>query len=138
MVTTIGHTVDSSVLVAAFASWHEHHALAGPALDGARLIGHAVLETYSVLTRLPPPHRTRGVDVARWLEQAAAGPALALDAETTTRLPARLAERGVVGGAAYDGLVAMTARQAGLRLLSLDVRAATNYRRLDVEHLLLA
>jgi predicted nucleic acid-binding protein len=54
-------TADTSVVVAAFASWHEHHAAARRALDGGlRLIEHCALETYSVLTRLPPPHRSAG------------------------------------------------------------------------------
>jgi hypothetical protein len=45
---------DSSVVVAAFASWHEHHRQARKALDGGiHMIDHCALETYSVLTRLP-------------------------------------------------------------------------------------
>jgi len=52
---------DTSASVAAFASWHENHAAARDALDGGlRLIEHCALETYSVLTRLPPPHRSPG------------------------------------------------------------------------------
>ena len=50
--------VDSSVVIAAFASWHEHHAIARKAMTARpRLIAHAAVESYSVLTRLPPPHR---------------------------------------------------------------------------------
>jgi hypothetical protein len=52
---------DTSVAVAAFASWHEQHAAARRVLDGGvRLIEHCALETFSVLTRLPPPHRSSG------------------------------------------------------------------------------
>ena len=52
---------DSSLAVAAFASWHERHEPARKALDGGlRLIEHCALETYSVLTRLPSPHRSPG------------------------------------------------------------------------------
>jgi hypothetical protein len=47
---------DTSVVVAAFASWHEHHLRARKALDGGlQMIDHCALETYSVLTRLPAP-----------------------------------------------------------------------------------
>lgn len=49
---------DTSVLVAGFATWHEGHEAAVRALNrGVHLIAHAAVETYSVLTRLPPPHR---------------------------------------------------------------------------------
>ena len=65
---------DTSLVVAAFASWHEKHERARRALDsGLRLIEHCALETYSVLTRLPPPHRTSGKVVrdflAAWFQQ---------------------------------------------------------------------
>lgn len=46
---------DTSVVVAAFASWHEGHESALVALARRpRLPGHVALESYSVLTRLPP------------------------------------------------------------------------------------
>lgn len=52
------NTVDTSVSVAAFTSWHEGHKGAAEVLGaGARLPAHCALESYSVLTRLPPPHR---------------------------------------------------------------------------------
>lgn len=50
--------VDSSVVIAAFATWHEYHVIARKAMTARpRLIAHAAVESYSVLTRLPPPHR---------------------------------------------------------------------------------
>ena len=50
--------VDTSVAVAAFGEWHELNARAVEVLDqGAALPAHALLETYSVLTGFPPPHR---------------------------------------------------------------------------------
>src|SRR5438132_12231829 len=62
---TAVRAADSSLVVAAFASWHEKHDAARRVLNGAlRLIEHCVLETYSVLTRLPAPHRAPG-DVVR-------------------------------------------------------------------------
>jgi hypothetical protein len=52
--------VDTSVVVAAFASWHEHHVLARKAMASRpRLVAQAAVESYSVLTRLPPPHRAQ-------------------------------------------------------------------------------
>ena len=47
-------------------------------------------------------------------------------------------ESGIVGGAVYDALVAVTAREAGATLVSLDHRAARTYRAVAVEHRLLA
>ena len=44
--------VDSSVVIAAFASWHEHHQIARKAMTARpRLIAPAAVESYSVLTR---------------------------------------------------------------------------------------
>ena len=61
---------DTSVVIAAFASWHEHHEQARRALDASlKLIEHCALESYSVLTRLPSPHRT-SARVARDFLQA--------------------------------------------------------------------
>src|SRR5215475_14605 len=49
---------DTSLVIAAFASWHDHHEPDRRVLDRAlRLIDICALETYSVLTRLPAPHR---------------------------------------------------------------------------------
>lgn len=52
-------------------------------------------------------------------------------------LPGRLAELSIAGGAAYDAIVALTAADHGLTLLSCDVKARTTYDRLgvDVEYL---
>ncbi|MGH2853907.1 MAG: hypothetical protein ACRDLF_06920, partial [Solirubrobacteraceae bacterium] len=53
-------TPDSSVVIAAFASWNRHHEAAVEALGDARdLVAHVELESYSVLTRLPEPFRAQ-------------------------------------------------------------------------------
>jgi transcriptional regulator len=71
---------DTSVVVAAFASWHEHHQRACKALvAGVRLIEHCALETYSVLTRLPAPHRCAGDVVRDFLRLRFIEPYLCLD-----------------------------------------------------------
>jgi predicted nucleic acid-binding protein len=56
--------VDTSCIVAAVCSWHEHHAAAAAAIEaryeaGDRLAvaAHGLVEAYAVLTRLPAPHR---------------------------------------------------------------------------------
>ena len=74
------NAADTSVVVAAFASWHEHHEQARKALDGGlRMIDHCALETYSVLTRLPPPHRCAAAVVRDFLKARFVEPYLRLD-----------------------------------------------------------
>jgi predicted nucleic acid-binding protein len=122
--------VDTSVVVAAFASWHEHHEGARLALDdGARLIDYCALETYSVLTRLPAPHRSAGEIVRDFLRLRFSEPYLRLDARAYREFILSLPERGVTGGAAYDAVVAATAAAHSAELVSCDRRAVSTYER---------
>jgi PIN domain len=132
-----GSCVDSSVAVAAFGSWHELHGVAVGALERSpALAAHAGLEAYSVLTRLPEPFRAPAETVTEYLS-ANFEHRLALPAAEQRRLPELMQRAGVHGGAVYDGLVGLTAKVAGTKLLSLDVRAAETYARLDVAHRLI-
>jgi predicted nucleic acid-binding protein len=125
--------VDSSILVAAFATWHEKHKAARRALDdGTCLIEHCALECYSVLTRLPPPHRAPAELVGEFLRSEFPGPYLRIGARTYRRFLLALAGQGIVGGAVYDALVAATAAEHEVVLLSCDRRAATTYERSGV------
>jgi predicted nucleic acid-binding protein len=129
---------DTSLVVAAFASWHEHHALARPVLDaGVRLIEHCALETYSVLTRLPPPHRCSGNVVRDFIRARFAAPFLRLDVATYREFVLQLPDREVSGGATYDALVAATAAGCGAELVSCDRRAAAVYESYGVRTVLL-
>lgn len=119
---------DTSVVVAAFASWHEHHERARHALDrGLHLIDHCALETYSVLTRLPPPHRCPGTVVRDFLRLRFAEPFLRLDAQAYKAFVLELPERALTGGSAYDALVAATAVAHSATLITCDRRAASVY-----------
>ena len=131
-------TVDSSVLIAAFSSWHDHHAAADDAVEGARTVGHTLLEAYSVLTRLPAPFRVSADVVSAFLDDLTVEPPLVPDAETLGGLPGRLAADGITGGAVYDALVAVTSAGAGAELVSLDARAARTYRAMGVRYRMLA
>lgn len=125
---------DTSVLIAGFATWHEAHDSAVHALNrGVHLIAHTVLETYSVLTRLPPPHRVNPVVVHAYLANVTSTAYLTLDSNSHRGLIEHLAKRGITGGAAYDALVGFTAKAAGATLLTRDVRAATTYESLQLE-----
>ena len=129
---------DTSLVVAAFASWHEHHEPARRALDGGlRLIEHCALETYSVLTRLPPPHRSSGAVVRDFLDIRFPQPLLRLSASAYRRFLLGLAENGVTGGAAYDALIAATAVGCKAELVTCGRRALPIYERYGVRTRLL-
>ena len=120
--------------IATFASWHAQHEYAVRALrEGATLVAPSALESYSVLTRLPPPHRAAPEVVRDFLAERFPGPYLYLYAGAYRTLIARLVDLGISGGAAYDALIAATAASAGARLLSCDKRAAATYLRCGAE-----
>jgi predicted nucleic acid-binding protein len=119
---------DTSVVVAAFASWHEHHERARKALDnGLQLIDHCALETYSVLTRLPPPHRCAATVVRDFLRLRFVEPFLRLDSLAYKEFVMALPDHAVTGGGAYDALVAATAAAHSAPLITCDRRAASVY-----------
>lgn len=126
--------VDTSAAVALVQADHEHHALTMAALGDRRLglSGHAAFETYSVLTRLPPPLRRRPAEVVDLLaHNFPAG--VHLSAERAAELVARLAGLGITGGSVYDALVGAAAAEHGIPLVTLDRRALDTYRALDAE-----
>lgn len=126
--------VDSSVAIAAFGEWHELNEEATKVLDdGAAIPAHALLETYSVLTGFPPPHRAPAEVVASWIEDRFSAVLPPPSAEEQRNLVRTLAEAGRTGGAVYDALVALTAARAGTTLVTADRRAVAVYELLGVE-----
>jgi predicted nucleic acid-binding protein len=120
--------VDSSVVIAAFATWHEHHAIARKAMASRpRLIAHAAVESYSVLTRLPPPHRARPLIAHTFITERFTEPFLTLSQTGYQELLATIAAGQILGGPAYDALIGFTAVEHQATLLSLDQRAAPTY-----------
>ena len=112
---------DSSALLPAICDWHEFHlraaAYLGSLFNSKSIIlvpEYVCVETYSVLTRLPPPYR---------MPPSGAAELLRLNSGwfETIRLPAgrmlesvgAYAETGVAGGRIYDALHWETARFAG-------------------------
>lgn len=86
-----------------------------------------------MLTRLPAPHRARPASVIAFLEASFDADWLTLSGPTIAKVVKELAERGITGGATYDGLIGVTARTAGVSLYSCDRRALPVYNRLGVE-----
>lgn len=127
--------VDTSVVVAGFASWHEGHQPATAALARRpRVPAHVLVEAYSVLTRLPPPHRAPAELVVTFLAERFPEAPLSLPARAHLELVEAAARTGLAGGAIYDALVAATARHAGATLLTRDLRARSVYERMKVRY----
>jgi len=130
---------DTSVVVAAFASWHEHHAVADERLGRlSRLIAHVATETVSTLTRLPDPFRVEAASVWEFLQQRFRGEWIAPNPNQHRDILGTAIGRGVSGGAIYDAMIAGIAVAGGLTLLSLDRRAEPTYRRIGATYDLLA
>ena len=122
--------------MAAALPWHESHAAARSALPRQKtpLLAQVGVETYSVLTRLPPPQRVPASVAWTYLRESFALPPLVLTRQGYVRLLDLAVEEGITGGALYDALVAFTAREAAATLLTLDRRAVTTYQLVTVDY----
>jgi predicted nucleic acid-binding protein len=125
--------LDTSAAIALLVEDHEAHAATLEAVRGRRLglAGHAWFETYSVLTRLPPPLRRSPADARRLLAHNFPTTAF-LGEEQAAALGPELARLGVSGGAVYDALVGAAAHQHRHRLVTGDARAQPVYDALGV------
>jgi predicted nucleic acid-binding protein len=103
---------------AAVSRWWDRRQLA--------LCGHALAETFSVLTRLPGDLIHAPEDASRLLDQRFEPPLLVAQ-KTMRRLPAILAEAQIRGGAVYDALVALAALEHDVTLATRDGRARNTY-----------
>lgn len=139
-----GTALDTSVVVPALLAWHEHHAAALPVVtealgsDGGVILPlPALVETYAVLTRLPPPWRLRAADAHRLLVDTfrARATVVGLDgAEAWDLLDTALAG-SVSGGATYDAHIAACAMKAGAARLATFNRR--HFERLDLGEVVL-
>lgn len=126
--------VDTSVAVPLLVRTHTAHDLVVRwwRRRPVALSGHALIETYSVLTRLPGGIRLDPADAARLLSERFEPPLL-LKASDAKRMPATLARRDIAGGAAYDAIVALAALSNRSRLATRDARALATYEAVGVE-----
>lgn len=125
--------IDTSVAVPLLVAPHAAHAAVMRWWNGRSLSlsGHALAETYSVLTRLPGDLRLNPADAARLLHERFETP-LVLSAESSARLAGVLADRGIAGGAVYDALVGLAALEHDVELGTRDGRARATYDALGV------
>ena len=122
--------MDTSVAVPLLLANHPDHARVVAWARGKSLAfaGHAIFETYAVLTRLPADSRLTPDQACRLIDQYS-------QTEHRLDMPSRdvihlMAEQDVTGGQVYDALVALAA--TGGRLATRDRRALGLYNRLGV------
>lgn len=123
--------LDTSVIVAALQSWHEHHESAWEQLTEVLASGSAALparvlvEAFSVMTRMPAPHRLSPQDAFTLLESTFKGstPLLQLASDAYWPLLEALAKDGIGGGTVYDAEIVACAQEAGAQqILTLNRR----------------
>jgi len=122
--------IDSSVIIPALLSWHEFHTRAfnalGKAIASGRLLVPmaALVESYSVMTRLPSPHRLRP-EIAHQLLHDSFGSArvVAVPSKKAWAFLGECATDGIVGGRVYDAVIAHSALEGHAQeLLTLNPR----------------
>ena len=125
--------VDTSTAVPLVVADHAHHDEVRRALGSAvlGLAGHAQFETYSVLTRLPPPSRRPPSDCHHLLATNFPGSRFLTPAQQAGSL-ARFAELRIAGGSVYDALVGSVSLAHDIPLVTRDRRALDTYRSLGV------
>jgi predicted nucleic acid-binding protein len=126
--------LDSSAAIPYLMASHTAHQLTRRHLKGRRpvLTQHSLVETYSVLTRLPGDARVSPDDAVRLIDANFGEPAV-LEPAAAASVPQALAPLGIAGGATYDALVALAARAHQLPLATRDARAAATYLALGIE-----
>ncbi|SDM87299.1 PIN domain-containing protein [Actinomyces ruminicola] len=104
--------VDTSIAIPLLVASHAAHRRVRDWARGRRLSlsGHASVETYAVLTRLPGDARVSAEDAVALIDDRFPE-VLALSADSAITAPRRLAGLGIAGGAVYDGLVALAGRR---------------------------
>ena len=125
--------IDTSVAVALVVEDHSAHESTLKAVGGRELglAGHAVFETFSVLTRLPSPARRTPGAAARLVDANFPNTKF-MSPEVASGLAKRLARLGISGGSVYDALVAAVAEEHEAVLATRDRRALPTYRKFSV------
>jgi predicted nucleic acid-binding protein len=124
--------LDTNVLVAACVADHEHHARALPvvqAIHAGRAEGfvsaHSLLETHSILTRLPRAPRISSMQASRLIADNIVKyfSVVALTGGEYAELSLQLGQNNIVGGKTYDALHLACAEKCGAdRIYTFNVR----------------
>lgn len=117
---------DTSCIIPTITVEHEHAARAQSAINSRLAAGetmilaaHSLLETYANITAAPRPPRASGPRAVEIIQAfvARSSAVVALDGRAYAALLPSLAEKAVVGGSVYDGLIYECARVAGVEVL---------------------
>ena len=118
--------LDTSCLVPLMSSWHEHHKATLSTLEALKkqnndliVAAPAVLECFSVLTRLPERIRITPSEAAGRLSENIAQnfQMVGVDPETCWAAMQHLTERDLGGGLIYDAIIAHSCASAGATIL---------------------
>jgi predicted nucleic acid-binding protein len=114
---------DSNCMVAALSAWHDNNVRAIAAIEGRLrrgdsmvLAAHSLAETYSVLTRMPPPRRAPPQQALAAIETSfvANRAIVTLDADAYLALLRQAPDDSIMGGRIYDAVFAACARAANV------------------------
>jgi predicted nucleic acid-binding protein len=117
---------DSGCMVPTLVGLHPHHLRARAALThylgigySMTIAGHALLETYSVLTRMPFPLRIPPAEALRAIDVTflSRGTVFAPTNAQHVRMLRDIVTDGIVGGRVYDAAIAACARLAGVDVI---------------------
>ena len=123
----VGFLPDSGCMIATVSDWHPHHRRAAAEIDRRLdngepmfIAGPALVESFSVLTRLPRPYRVPPRDCLTLLQVSFldyAESVVALAGDAYRRLIGAAAEGGIAGGQLYDAVIVFCARAANVSTL---------------------
>jgi predicted nucleic acid-binding protein len=123
---------DTNVMVARVCTWHEHHERAITEMErrlakreSLILATPALIETYAVLTRLPPPHRLSPQDAIALIEAGflMEGTLAGFDNKAVPTLLREAANDNIAGSRTYDWVIATCAKNARVNtLLTFNTR----------------
>jgi predicted nucleic acid-binding protein len=126
---------DTSVIVAAICDWHDRYEHARNELErrldaGERMILAAptLVESFAVLTRLPPAYRVSAREATVLIETSflSGSEIVALSGDDYAQLVRAAPDDGIAGGRVYDRIIAACAVRAGVAtLLTFNVRDFT-------------
>ncbi|HUO84159.1 MAG TPA: PIN domain-containing protein [Thermoanaerobaculia bacterium] len=103
--------LDTSVVIAALLSWHEWHAKAAAAVDRLMAADQILLplpvliESFSVMTRLPHPHRLSGGDALEVLRSFTDAATAGFPTRRIWSFLASANAKEMIGGRVYDAVI---------------------------------